>query len=419
MQSYLKTILLLVKELESKDLLQDILKMQNYPDEPQMHIYSATLKSIEKLTDGFNHAVDAGGFSFRSKEFALLKCLVETAERLCNVCYRKKDLLYSSFNNIQENALDVTLYLNDDEIKKKSFGWVKGINLYNNSSCLIPAQLVYYNYIREPEEPYLSEMISTGAAGGFDFENTLLRGIYEIIERDAFMTVYLTKARIPKIDLTTIQDKTIQNILEIVKRYQLEIEVFDLTNNLQIPSFLSVLVDRTGLGPSISLGLKSSLNPKTAIIGSMEESFHTRPWMKREVINRQKNKFKFKLKKINTLLERGLLWTSPGMIKSLGFLFNQPKTRHKYNFKKLSSKEELKNILKTLKNHKVPAFYTDITIKDFRKINYLTLKAILPTLQPLFLHESHREIRWKRVEEISYYFGQKKMEINPIPHPFL
>ncbi|MBI2022527.1 YcaO-like family protein [Candidatus Daviesbacteria bacterium] len=420
MSNYRGLISKLLIEMESQGILKQIAAQEHAPDEPKMFVYSGWLNSpSKKLSDGNTWTGSAGGFSFTSRELALLKCFVEAAERFCNVCYKNKDLITSSFNKLKHTALDPTVFTSNHDTKNVILRWIKAKDLLHGKVCLIPAQTVFFNYKFVANEPHLTELISTGAAGGFDFENTLLRGIYEIIERDAFMTVYLTKARIPRIDLSKVNDNKVKKILETVKRYRLEVEIFDLTNNLNIPSFLAILIDQTGLGPSISLGLKSSLNFKTAVVGSMEESFHTRPWMKKEVLSRQDNKFTFDLNRVNTLLDRGLFWTSPSMIKSLGFLLNQPKTKLKFDFERLSPKNELKRVLKLLKDHNIPAFYVDITMKNFKKLGYIALKAVLPTLQPLFLHESHRELRWERIKEVSSYFGQKKIAINSIPHPFL
>lgn len=426
MNQILKRIKILITTLESLKILKHLYQNEPFPDEPRMYSYTAIVDRPNRFSDSQGDFPDAnaGGFSFFSREWALLKCLVEAAERFCNVCYRKKNLLYSSFNNLNQAALDPIIFTSDRKTRDKTFGFVRGFNLTKNALCLIPAQLIYYSYHPHPHEQFLIEPNSTGAAGGFDHESTLLRGIYEIVERDAFMTVYLAKIKTPRVDLikllkspTFSEKEKLKKIIEQAQRYNLEVMIFDITTDLQIPSFLAVLVDRTGLGPSVSLGLKSSLSTEVAILGSLEEAFHTRPWMRRELLSRRSNSFS--PKEINSLTDRGLLWLSPKMFGRLDFLLNSPPTPLSRNNFKGSSKQELRKITEVFSQKNMDIFWADVTLKEFKKISFFAYKVVIPRLQHLYLHESSKTIRMERLKEVSEYFGQKQLKINQIPHPFL
>lgn len=120
--------------------------------------------------------------------------------------------------------------------------------------------------------------ISTGAAGGGSLTAALTRGIFEIVERDSFVIAYLNKIRFPKVSLDSVKDEYVQFLLEMLKRYRLAIHVIDITNDLKIPCFLSIIVNKTGIGPAVSTGLKCHLDPIEAITGSIEEAFNVRTW---------------------------------------------------------------------------------------------------------------------------------------------
>lgn len=426
MNQILKRIKTLVTTLESLKILKHLYQNEPFPDEVRMYSYTAIVDRPSRFSDSPGDFPDAnaGGFSFFSKELSLLKCLVEAAERFCNVCYRKKNLLYSSFNHLNQEAVDPIIFTSDPKSRNKTFGFVRGFNLIKNTPCLIPAQLIYYSYHPHPHEQFLIEPNSTGAAGGFDHESTILRGIYEIVERDAFMTVYLAKIKAPKVDLNNLlkspiflKRQELKKIVDQAQRYNLELMLFDITTDLKIPSFLAMLVDRTGLGPSVSLGLKSSLSTEVAILGSMEEAFHTRPWMRRELLTRKSNSFS--PKRINSLIDRGLLWLSPKMFGRLDFLLNSsPTPLSRTNFQG-SRKQELKKIIEIFSQKGMDIYFADVTLKEFKKVGFFAYKVVIPRLQHLYLHESSKTIRMERLREVSSFFGQKKLKINQTPHPFL
>lgn len=394
----------------------------NLPDEPKMHRFNLSLSIKKDLTDGNLNSSNGSGFSFSSRKLALIKCLIESTERTLNTIYKKSDLVFSSYKSLLDqgqNPLDPTLFGIDKSSQNLSFGWVLGKELISYKSFLIPAQAIFYNYKRQKNEPHLTTQISTGAAGGLDYESTLLRGIYEIIERDAFMTAYLLKIKLPKVDLNQLKDSKIQKLLKIAKKYNLEIVVFDITSDLKIPSFLTILLDKTGLGPTISLGLKSSLFYKTAILGSIEESFHPRLWIRRLITDNKSNNYQYDYNTLSSVSDRGLLWTSPNMLKHLDFLFDQKAKPVSYQLINLTPRQELSKIITILKEKNLPTFFVDLNLPEFKKLGLCFYKVTIPKLQPLYLNEKHKEIRTDRINQVAAYFNLKTLTLNPIPHPFL
>lgn len=425
MKNYLYLIKLLKHEFESLDLLKSLDKADNtFFDEPKRYSYTAIINSSSEYIKSHNYLISptrkvfSNGFSFHYKYLALLKCLSECAERLCMLCYAKQSIIKSDYLHIKDTALDPSVFVSDNNIRSRNFGWIKGFNLTNDSSCYLPAQLIYLNYHHYKYEIPLSVSISTGAAGGFNREETLLRCIYEVVERDAFMTVYLTKISPKRIDLDSFQNIKIKHILNQCKRYKLQIYLFDITNNLKIPSFLTLLLDQSNIGPAVTVGLKTGLNIHNAIIGSMEEAFLTRSWLRYEFIKKKTDSHKY-IKRITRLSHRGLYWYHRNMLKHLDFLLEEKP--HEYSFKPfvLDAKAELTTVVKQLMSYNYQIFFADITLDFLKKINFFAYKAIIPNLQPLYLEETKRKINIERLKQVSDYFCHKFQSINKIPHPFL
>ena len=400
----------LLRILESKNYLKKIELTLNFPDEPPIFRYRASV--------GENEEIYTGGASFLSKENALLKCLGESVERLSSNFYIQRNLILGNYINLKKkfNILDPCLYLTDKSSRQKVFGWYWGVDFLTEKQCLIPAQLLFFSKYIRINEPELTHRVSTGSAGWTDLQTALLKSLYEIIERDAFMTNYLNKIPSPMIDLKTLRIPEVDLAYKKATRYNLDLCLFDITNDLQIPSYMSVLIDRTGIGPAVVIGLKACLNKKEAITGCMEDAFYLRPWLRAQTANYKARKKG--TKEIKTVKDRALYWMGLEKIKELNFLMNQKPQKIKFSETNLSSKKQLAYIKKSLQYGGFEAFYSDITLTGL-EMDYFITRAVIPKLQPLYFYEKKPQLRIERIKKVSKFFGQKKVSLNKIPHPML
>lgn len=397
----------LLKELNFHGFLKNIIDTsQIFYDEPKFFSYSLQLKNIKYKQILKNQQFGAAGVSVISRELALLKCLSEAIERLSLFIFKKESFIVKSYKQIKEKALNPKQYVNDDYLEKKDFYWTKGYRLNDNKKIFIPAQLIYLGF-KPKNEKILTWPISTGAAGGLTKNSAILRGIYEVIERDALMTIYLTRIKAPRIDPRSIDNKIIQFILDTLDRYQLKLFLFDITNDISIPTFLSILIDNSGLGPMMSVGYKSNIDPIKAVVGSIEESFMGR-------IAERYNVYIKKLNKFNLSKNKFLM-----LFKKIKYLIEQPAKKFiKIPSININEDEELNQVKKLLIRKKLQIYYADITLEIFRKFNHFVYKVIIPELQP-YIPKNSSEIKINRLKSVASYFNIKKYIINSLPHPFL
>lgn len=416
--------------------IESIHRIYQYSDDPKIFQYSSTLSYSEKDTDGnLNTSKRSGGLSFFSKEEAFLKCYCEAIERYTCSVYKRKGLIVDSFKNLGKIALDPRTVTSFSTEQKQAdnfenfrfgindkFGWIKGYST-NGNEKFIPAQLVYFNYRFLPFEKRIVIPISTGAAGGGCLAAAIERGILEIVERDSFMIYYLNRLPGLKIKIDSIKDKKFNSILNIFKRYSLELHVIDLTTDLNIPSFASIIVDRSGVGPSISVGLKASLNPIEAIIGGINEAMHLRRWI-RQVNEDENDRYQsLKLSHIKTVEERGMYWYKLDMLKHLSFWLDQRATKKIPSIQSFSTAgERLRAVVSVFEKSKYDVFFVDLTPPELKSISYRVVKVVIPKLQPLYLDEEYRYLGGARLFEVSAKLGfisKKESSLNNIPHPFL
>jgi len=404
------------------DLIKEMSMVKEFSDEAKNNIFYILLNNNSPLFEknkisNPKNKVEAGGISFSSREEALAKCIGEYVERFSSFFYEKKSFVYKSHDELK-NSINPRFFQDKKDIEKKKFYWAKTIRLSDKSEYFLPAHLVFLDYFTE-DFMNLTVSMSTGAASATDIPTALLRGIYEVIERDTFMTTYLTKARVKRIDVSTIHNKKVQFIHSQSKKYQFELFLFDITNDFGIPSFLSILVDQTGIGPGILIGTKTSLNVIEAIIGSMEEAFMGRVWARVMIQKRKSNNLTIKGERIKTKEQRALFWSNPRMINKLDFLFREKENAFRNKNYPTSVEESLAIVVQKIQKKGFEIYYRDITHKIFKSSKFVTVKTFIPGMQPLYLDEGQKVLVLKRLNDVSKYFKQKVLEINEVPHPAL
>lgn len=419
------------------NFIGDVRRVRQYHDEPKFWHYSATINSKYSKHDGKNFHSKSSGASFFSEKIAFLKCLGEAIERYCNfIFFEDSTSFIGSFKEIKREALNPCLMGNfsENQLKKEDFRrfrinensklrWTRGRSLTGNKLVHIPSQLVYLSYPFLDQESTIYPGISTGVAGGSCLSAALVRGIYEVVERDSFMIYYLNKLQPSKINLKDINDDKVQQFLKSARRYRLEIVSLDITSDLEIPVVVSVIINRTGIGKAISVGLKSNLSVIDAIIGSIEEALHTRSWLRSEYEKNPKKVKPSDLQKNTSIKLRGFLWYPSEAIKNLNFWIQSSEKKTPPNhYKILSSGEEFRELLALFEKSGYEIYYKDLIIPVLKKLQYYVVKVIIPQMQPLYLNEKYPLLGGERLYNVPKrlgHAGKTEGEFNKCPHPFL
>lgn len=418
-------------------IIKEIDRLIQYSDDPKFFhfgggLYPQTNSSKEEIW-----STSFSGCSFFSEDEALLRCLGEAIERYCIKRYKKTDLIRVSYREIKHRALDPQTVVCFSEKQRRNpsfklfnsdentvFAWKKGVDLISGKSIFIPAQLIYLSYKLIAQERIIYPPISTGAAGGSSIASALVRAIYEIIERDAFLIYYLNKLPGKRIALDLLNNEKIKSFVETIENYNLKVYTIDIASDLKIPTFLSIVIDGTGIGPAVCVGLKTHLDPITAILGSIQEALHPRRWIRGRTEENPELLEEVRGNNINNIEDRALLWYPKRNINKLSFWLNQEAKKVQIEEKKLSFKEQLKAIVEILKKNNMDTYFVDVTAPSVKKIGYHVVKTIIPQLHPFYLIEKYPFFGGKRLYEVPYKLGfikrkTKEEELNKFPHPFI
>ena len=433
-------ILTLAQNLINDGFLKYYYIQDDFPDEPKAITVSAQFGNLIDKSDSARPEYSSSGVSgvdFASYGKALMRCLGEAVERTCLGFYKKKDLIYASFKELGDTAVNPKIFVNFSPTQLKDekflrcrfdensrFGWTWGESLITGKKILVPAQLVYVPYKYEDKEPLIRRPISTGAAAYTNREEALYRGVCETVERDAFIIHYLNKISPPIIDLENSQDKDLKKIHEEFKRYNLELYVLDVTTDIPIPTFVTLIIDRTGIGPAVSVSNKTDLNNKKAIIGSIEGCLKVRSWTRRELLKKPDlAQIQQNVKNMFSLIDRCLFWTPVKMIKNIEFFTKGKKEPFVASEAPPTSKERLQKALQYFLTNKLEVIAVDLAIPEAKKHGFHAFMVSIPKLQPLYLDEKYPYYGGERLYNVPVklgYFQSPKTEakLNQIIQPF-
>lgn len=395
-----------------------IFKTPFFHDEPKLMQFSAVPPG-QKEKDYF---AGGGGTSLDPSK-AILRALGEAVERYALSSFKPVSN-YASYNELNGHALDPISLVNfsQKQLASKDFEnfrvtrdsklyWTKGYSIPRKKIIWVPTQLASLPYAYK-NEPIIRMPTSTGAAGGTALGTAIYRGICELAERDAFMITYLKKIKKPKVNLQK-SDPHLKELDDIYSRYNLELKLYEITSDLKIPSYLSVLIDRTGIGPATTVAAASDIDPLEAAIKASEEAQHSRPWIRRLMQEPKERKFK----SLCTLEGRALYWAKPEMIHKLAFLDSGNEVVLSKN-RKFTMKEKLSLALKKLDTLGFELIYIDITPKDLKHLGFYVVRVITPGLHPMHLDECYPYLAGKRLKNLGNRSTAVKA-LNKIPHPFI
>lgn len=267
---------------------------------------------------------------------------------------------------------------------------------------MIPAQIIYL-YGIEDEFSIQRESISTGAAlGGVNEDRAFDNGLLEVVERDACISSYLRKQKL--ISPRNMSQKGAE-LIDYLNRYNLETFHFIVPNDFNVPVSMTIVIDRTPIGPAVSIGSKASYSCDNALLGSILESIQCRSYSR---FNRNLE-FPDGLpteSEITDLKHRLFYWYPIDRICDLDFWL---KSCQKTDVKK--QKTSQRQLLDSIRERDYKVYIADITLPEIRDSGFQVIKVIIPELHPLYLDERAKTL-------YSVHYGLIEEDPKLKPHPF-
>ena len=163
--------------------------------------------------------------------------------------------------------------------------WIRGRWL-SGGEVWIPAALVSLRIELAPDQLFC-QGTSNGLAAGTSIEDASLRAVFELIERDAFMSAWLSGTPGCRISVDDSLDPMLSEVLGQIAHLGADIELFTLPTSACGTTALCMALGDGDRYPAMSFGLGCDLDPRAALRQAILELGQTGPFLRRMMQNGQ------------------------------------------------------------------------------------------------------------------------------------
>ncbi len=368
-------------------------------------------------------------------EDAVLSTIGEVVERYCPAFYNKEEFKKASYNEMASMSKERVIspsqiaLFHPDQYRDERFPfrrftndtiihWTKCWDLIHGGDVWYPASLIYMPY--EEKEEWIGLTTSTGLSGHTDFYKAILNGLYEVIERDDFVMMWMNKIFLNKIEI----DQDIRLFLnEKFPGTNYDFHFFDISFDLPSPAVFGMCFGELDFGEFIAVGSASRGTYKEALHKVIMEIGQAIPYF-RFMLGEQKEWEPKEFDELNNFEKHSTFYLKR---KDLWHIFQDwkiAKPIKKIDFhepSKTSDIDELRRIISVLKSMNYDVLLKNLTTPDVEQVGFHSIKVIVPQLVELSGSYHFYFCGGSRLYTVPEKFGfQNKAyeHLNKYPHPF-
>jgi ribosomal protein S12 methylthiotransferase accessory factor len=300
--------------------------------------------------------------------------------------------------------------------------WVEGLAIPSGAPARLPRQLVHLAWRPEPGsgEVPIAYSTSSGAACACTFEEAVLRGLFEVLERDAFLVVWTNRLSLPR--LAWRHDDT---FAALDRRYfrpsGLAYEAVDLSLFFDVPTVLGIVRDDRTPGAALGVGAAAAPCIEEAWLRALAEAFSVRTWARLTRDGHEETSVR-----IETFDDHIRFYGSQERAHLTRFLDSSPEWRDVRDVPSVEGGDvtTLIGALSTrLERRGASAYAVDLTSADVRDAGLFVAKVVAPELCSLDVPHDARFLGGRRLYEAAFELGLRaaplaREDVNPYPHPF-
>lgn len=408
------------KKLQRAGVVTDFFAHTALPDEPRMR---AWLARVMDETGEKEYCV-AGGSSLRDGKQALTATLAEAAER--HVWRFSKDhfvaplVLTVAEGKIKGDVYDIESFVGDRDgrfLSIRGYSWTSGRPQY------VPVQLVSGVRLAEDESPgpWLREQITSGLATWATREGAVQRGLLELIERDAFMNMWLNQLSLPRYRLEDVRtlSSDLSALISECQRYRFTPHIIRLLTDAPTHALCVVLTDDTGKKPKVVLGLKAHASLVRAVEGALLEALRIRRAVRSD-LKRGKEATDIHAEDIGHM-DRLLYWADEARVGQLSFLIEGAFCEMKVeDWEGMNDEKHLARLIAWCTEKGFECTSVSLTRAKANVTPWHIETVVVPQLQWMHLHEKYQQINEMRRTEVPRMFGYtpRSEPFTTEPHPF-
>ena len=412
---------------------------------------SRVQRGAEEPSPPFIYQSDVSHFDFRAakpqerasagkgmtEEEAIRGAIGEAIERYCASHVDHSALITSPWQSISDHAVappEFVLYsASQYEAAKLPYHrwdpkdevtWVSAHELPSGQIVQVPASLVYLQFQQNRPEDSFAAGTSNGLAAGPTLEYAVLHGLYECVERDAFLTTWM--ARLPATEISFTAAAPLANSIRThYRRFGVDVRVFRMCTDIHAHVMMAIALDQTGSGPAAVVGLGCHASPVKALSRAMLEICQVRPGEARRYRDEPPANRLKRVEDIKSLEDHSAWATMPEHLHEFSFLLDNGRTQTLEDLPDYSTgnvKQDLDHCVNSLHHCGSRALYVDLTTSDVVDYNIHVARAIATELQPIHFGWGEDRLGGRHLFELPHKLGftaapLTEADLNPCPHP--
>jgi ribosomal protein S12 methylthiotransferase accessory factor len=298
--------------------------------------------------------------------------------------------------------------------------WTRARELTTGEHIWIPAIMASYALgdVRDSERFWYR--LSTGCAAHTDPAEAVVRGILEVIERDAIAMLWLQRLGPPRISTAAKISEAVDYLVEWSSRHFIETFLFDATTDLDVPTVYCLQISAYDPIARQVVGCSSARSLSEAAEKAIKETISSRG-----LISSSENRPITSYADFKNIEDGARYMGVRERGHAFDFLIKQEAARignwdDRTQLPK-SSDDALDWLVARLAKKRIRVFVVDQTPRELGDVGLTAVRVVIPDLLPMTLHPLAQYRGHKRLYEAPLLMGQishDEENLNPWPQPF-
>jgi ribosomal protein S12 methylthiotransferase accessory factor len=416
-------------------IIRSVVPQPRAEDEPiPPYLYVATLSHFDfRMADG-NERIGAG--KGPSPEAAYAAAIGEAVERYCAFQWDMGRTIVVPAAQVPAGTIlptDLVLYSAAQYAtpgfphrpwdERADTTWLAGVELGSGDEVFVPAGMTYLVNPMPTPQDHLTPPTSNGLAAGATLSDAVLGGLYELMERDAFLITWMNRLPATEIDLRA-SGGAAASVATHYGRRGVTLRAFLLPSDLPAATVLAVAFDDAPGRPAQIVGLGCHLDVAVATEKAVFELCQARP---SETARFRDNPPEGRLREYRDV----------ATLDDHSAFASQRSRRHEFEFLWASgsstvlegaagplppAEEQLRTCTTELSRLGSRLAYVDLTLPDIASVGLHVVRVLATSLQPIHFGHGEERLGGTRLFSVPEQLGLRDPrsgpeELNPCPHP--
>ena len=377
-------------------------------------IGGAGLTRVDAAAAAVGEALERYSASFVPHE----RIVVATARELGDVAVRPERFALFSEAQYGEAHFPFARFTVDSRVP-----WIAGHSLPERHPVLLPAEVVFLGDLGSPADTRIGYGTSSGMACAASADEAVVRGLCEILERDAFMIVWASRLSLPRLDWAA--DRRISALDErLFAPLGLDYSAIDLSVFHGMPTVLGVVRAPAGCPGALGVGAGTAPTIERAWWKALAEAFAARSAAAKLALLDERPPMGGR--RVRSFEDHIRHYADHGNAAAAAFLAasaDRVPTASVSPLEGLSDAEHLTALCSRVEAAGSSAYLVDVTWPDVRELGLTVVKVVAPELCSLDVLHDARFQGGTRLYRAAYELGLAgrplvEGDLNPDPHPF-